>query len=172
MSPAKVTPVSTAVQDAFARFWAAYPPRADNPKKPALNVFAQLVADGADPEALIRAAAAFAAHVKSKGFDAKFTPHARTWLAQERFEEWMTTEVPASAQARASGPSPEHPLALLYPQIGAAAWASYVAPLVITVSFPGARIEAPTRTGLDRLRQNWGREIEALLGRVIWAVRS
>ncbi|WEK38656.1 MAG: hypothetical protein P0Y50_08830 [Candidatus Brevundimonas colombiensis] len=163
--------VPAAVQAAFDRFWAAYPPRRDNPKKPALKAFVQLVTDGAEPEALVRAAGAFAAHVKSKGFDAQFTPHARTWLAQERFEEWMTTEVPASAQ-RAAGPNPEHPLAPLYPQIGAAAWASYVAPLTITISFPGARIEAPTRTGLDRLRQNWGREIEAQLGRVMWAVRS
>jgi len=43
---------------------------------------------------------------------------------------------------------------------------------VITVSFPGARIEAPTRFALDRVRQSWGRDIEALLGRVLWAVRS
>jgi hypothetical protein len=172
MSPAKVLAPPLAVQDAFARFWAAYPPRADNPKKPALKVFAQLVEDGADPEGLIRAAAAFAFHVKAKGFDPKFTPHARTWLAQERFEEWMATEVPASAQARASGPNPEHPLARLYGRIGEAAWASYIAPLVITVSFPGARIEAPTRFALDRVRQNWGADIEAQLGRVLWAVRS
>lgn len=170
MSAAKVQAVPAEVQAAFNRFWAAYPARADNPKKPALKVFAQLVADGADAEALVRAAGAFAAHVKSKGFDPVFTPHARTWLAQERFEEW--TEVPASAQARASGPNPEHPLSPLYRQIGEAAWASYIAPLVITVIFPGARIEAPTRFALDRVRQNWGGDIEAQLGRVLWAVRS
>lgn len=169
MSRVKVKAVSEAVQAGFDRFWAAYPPRRDNPKKPALKVFVELVEAGADMEALVRAAGAFAAHVKSQGFDAKFTPHARTWLAQERFEEWATD---ALASAPATGPSPDHPLEPLYPQIGAAAWASYIDPLVITVIFPGARIEAPTRFALDRVRQNWGRDIEARLGRVLWAVRS
>jgi len=169
MTRAKTQPVPASVQAAFDRFWAAYPTRADNPKKPALKLFADLVAGGADAEALVRAAGAFAAHVKSQGFDPKFTPHARTWLAQERFEEWATD---ALVSAPATGPSPDHPLAALHGRIGDAAWASYIAPLVITVSFPGARIEAPTRFALDRVRQFWGRDIEALLGRVLWAVRS
>ncbi|MRL67853.1 hypothetical protein [Brevundimonas sp. SPF441] len=168
MTRAKVQPVPASVQAAFDRFWAAYPPRADNPKKPALKVFADLVAGGADAEALVRAAGTFAAHVKSQGFDPKFTPHARTWLAQERFEEWATD---ALVSAPATGPSPDHPLAALHGRIGDAAWASYIAPLVITVSFPGARVEARTRFALDRVRQSWGRDIETVLGRVLWAVR-
>ena len=168
MTRAKVQPVPASVQAAFDRFWAAYPPRADNPKKPAMKVFADLVAGGADAEALVRAAGAFAAHVKSQGFDPKITPHARTWLAQERFEEWATD---ALVSAPATGPSPDHPLAALHGRIGDAAWASYIAPLVITVSFPGARVEARTRFALDRVRQSWGRDIEAVLGRVMWAVR-
>ena len=81
MKKAKDKAVPAAVQAAFARFWSAYPPRADNPKKPALKVFAELIEAGADAEALRRAAGAFAVHVKSKGFDQVFTPHARTWLA-------------------------------------------------------------------------------------------
>lgn len=170
MTKAKVKPVPKAVQDAFARFWSAYPPRADNPKKPALKVFAQLVEEGADAEALIRAAGAFAVHVKSKGFDEVWTPHARTWLAQERFEEWMTADVPASA--RPVGPSPEHPLAALYPQIGAAAWASYIAPLVLAFDGEAVTITAPTRFGLDRVRRDWGRAIEGVLGAVTWTVRK
>ncbi len=169
MSRAKSRPVPAAVQAGFDRFWAAYPARRDNPKKPGLKVFADLVEAGADMEALVRAAGAFAAHVKAEGFDAKFTPHARTWLAQERFEEWTTDDL---ASAPATGPSPEHPLSPLHGRIGDAAWASYIAPLVITVSFPGARIEAPTRFALDRVRQSWGRDIEARLGRVLWAVRA
>ena len=169
MSPAKVQPVTKAVQEAFARFWAAYPPRRDNPKKPALKVFAQLVEDGADAEALVRAAGAFAVHVKSKGFDPMFTPHARTWLAQERFEEWMT-DAPASAPA--TGPSPDHPLAPLYPKVGDAAWASYFARLKVEIVEGQARVVAPTRFALDRVRQSWGRDIAALLGAVRWEVKS
>lgn len=168
MTRAKDQPVPASVQAVFDRFWAAYPARRDNPKKPALKVFADLVAGGADAEALVRAAGAFAAHVKSQGFDPKFTPHARTWLAQERFDEWATD---ALASAPATGPSPDHPLADLYGRIGAAAWASYIAPLVIAVSFPDVRVEAPTRFALDRVRQSWGRDIETVLGRVLWAVR-
>ena len=119
--------------------------RRDNPKKPALKVFAQLVENGADAEALVRAAGAFAVHVKSKGFDPMFTPHARTWLAQERFEEWMT-DAPASAPA--TGPSPDHPLAPLYPKVGDAAWASYFARLKVEIVEGQARVVAPTRFAL------------------------
>lgn len=170
MKKAKDKAVPAAVQAAFALFWAAYPPRADNPKKPALKAFADLVEAGVDAEALVRAAGAFAVHVKSKGFDPVFTPHARTWLAQERFEEWMTTDVPASA--RPVGPSPEHPLAALYPQIGPAAWASYIAPLVIERDGAGATVAAPTRFALDRVRREWGCAVEATLGVVTWTVRK
>lgn len=168
MSPArKDKPVTAAVQDAFARFWTAYPPRRDNPRKPALLVFAQLIQDGADAEAIIRAAASFASHVKAQGADPKWTPHARTWLAQERFDEWMTSDAPASAQ---TGPSPEHPLAALFDMVGRDRWASYFAGPVITHTDDGVTIAAPTAFALGRVRDGWGREIEALLGRVSWTV--
>ncbi|MFC5372867.1 hypothetical protein ACFPIF_09905 [Brevundimonas faecalis] len=169
MSPArKDKPVSAAVQEAFGRFWAAYPPRRDNPRKPALLAFAALVQEGADADAIIRAAAAFAAHVRTLGHDPKWTPHARTWLAQERFDEWLTSDAPASAQP--AGPSPEHPLAALYTVVGRDRWASYFAGLVITHTDDGVSVAAPTTFALGRVRDGWGRDIEALLGRVSWAV--
>lgn len=170
MSKAKDKTVSAAVQEAFARFWAAYPPRRDNPRKPALQAFAQLVEGGVDAEALIRAAAAFALHVRAQGFAPNWTPHARTWLAQERFEEWMTADAPASAPD--AGPNPEHPLAALCERIGRDRWTSYIAPLVITRTDAAAEVAAPTTFALRRVRDEWARDIEALLGPVSWTVRK
>ena len=49
-------PLPKTTLDAFERFWKAYPYRAENPKAPARVVFARLIKDGHDAEALIGAA--------------------------------------------------------------------------------------------------------------------
>lgn len=165
-------PPSQATQSAFERFWKAYPYRAENPKAPARVVFDRLLKEGVCPEALIAAAGRYAAFVAGEKIKSIFIPHARKWLNQRYFEDYMTDpDAPASAQA-ASGPSPDHPLAPLFDRIGAASWASYIAPLVIEPSDAGAEIAAPTRFALDRVRDTWGRDMEALLGgTVLWTVR-
>lgn len=166
----KDRPVPAEVQAAFDLFWAAYPRPLENPKKPALRVFADLVASGVDHEALVRAAGAYRAFVKANAIAPKFIPHARTWLNQGRHEDWMTADVPASAPD--AGPNPEHPLAALFDSVGPDRWASYFAPLAVNRTDNGVMVIALTRFALDRVRDGWGRDIEALLGPVTWAVRK
>lgn len=163
-------PIPAEVQEAFARFWAAYPERVDNPRKPALRVFADLVGAGVDAEVLVRAASAYRAHVKANATAQKFIPHARTWLNQDRYEEWMAADVPASAPD--AGPNPEHPLFPLFDMVGRDRWASYIAPLIVSHTADGVVIAAPTNFALSRVRDGWGRDIEAVLGPVSWTVRK
>lgn len=165
----KDRPIPAEVQAAFDLFWKAYPAPLENPRKPALRVFADLVASGADPMALVRAAGAYKAFVRTNAIAPKFIPHARTWLNQGRHEDWMTADVPASAPE--AGPSPEHPLAALFDSVGPDRWASYFAPLVIERDGDAVMVVALTKFALDRVRRDWGRDIEAALGPVSWAVR-
>lgn len=160
-------PVSRAVADAFDRFWKAYPYRAENPKSPARIVFARLVAEGEDAEALIAAAGRYARFAKAEGIKSVFIPHARKWLNQRYFEDYMEADVPASAP---EGPSPEHPLAFLYPEVGPGAWASYFAPLTWTMDGETHVFTARTKFALERLRRDWGRRIVTDLGPVQWLV--
>ena len=169
----KDRPVPAEVQAAFAVFWAAYPRPLENPRKPALRVFADLVASGADPEALARAAGAYQAFVRANAIAPKFIPHARTWLSQGRHEDYLTADAPASAHCadNGAGPSPEHPLAALFDSVGPDRRASYFAPLVISRDGDAVMVVALTKFALDRVRRDWGRDIEAVLGPVSWAVR-
>ena len=80
----------TGYDEGFLRFWAEYPSRgqAQNPKKPAHEVFCRLVAKGVDPETLISAAKAEAARQRTLGkIGTEFVPMAQTWLRQGRFED-------------------------------------------------------------------------------------
>jgi len=76
--------------DAFAQFWAAYPSRPGNPKKPAHEVWARLEKAGKLPEPglIVKAAQAYAAQVKAEKTEPRFVAHARTWLNQERWNEF------------------------------------------------------------------------------------
>lgn len=153
------------VQAAFGRFWAAYPVRQDNPKKAALAAFDGLVSRGVEAEALIRAADAYRAYVRASGMDPKFIPHARTWLSQERFEDYLTVpDAPVSAQAAAPGPNPEHPLSALHAEVGAAVWLSYFAPASIEIGENQAVVTAATRYACDKLERDFGQRIRAVLG--------
>lgn len=163
---------SKATVSAFERFWKAYPYRAENPKAPARVVFERLLKEGVCPEALIAAAGRYADFVAGEKIKSVFIPHARKWLNQRYFEDYMPDpDAPASAQTVASGPSPDHPLAPLFDRIVVAAWASYIAPLSIKPHGSESHVAAPTRFALDRVRDTWGREIEARLGAVVWTVR-
>lgn len=166
----KDRPIPAEVQAAFDLFWSAYPRPLENPRKPALRVFAELVASGADPVALVRAAGAYKAFVLANAIAPKFIPHARTWLNQGRHEDYLTADAPASAPD--AGPSPEHPLFPLFDNVGPDRWASYFAPLVIERDSDAVTVVALTKFALDRVRRDWGRDIEAVLGRVSWAVRK
>jgi len=155
--------------DAFDRFWKAYPYRAENPKAPARVVFARLLKEGVCPEALIAAAGRYARFVEEQKIKSIFIPHARKWLNQGYFEDFMTDpDVPASAPA---GPSPEHPLAALYTHVGEGPWASYFAPLTIEISEAGATLTAATHYARTKLERDYGDLIERALGPVTWKVR-
>lgn len=84
--------------DAFNRFWSAYPSRdGDNPRQPAEAAFRRAVADGADPEAMIAAARRYAAAVA--GREGRYICSAVRWLTERRFEgsKPVTTATPATA---------------------------------------------------------------------------
>lgn len=163
-------PVSKIRAASFDRFWSADPYRKENPKAPARLVFAKLLDEGEDAEALVAAASRYAAFCAAEKIKSTFIPHARKWLNQRYFEDYMTdADAPASAP---SGPNPEHPLATLYAVVGEGAWLSYFAPLAIDTSVSPARITAATRYALDKLQRDYGRQIEAVLGAVTWEVRS
>lgn len=155
--------------DAFDRFWAAYPYRAENPKAPARVVFARLLKEGVCAEALIAAAGRYASFISREKVKSIFIPHARKWLNQRYFEDYMTDpDAPASAP---EGPSPDHPLACLFAEVGEGPWLSYFAPLVIDQTLRPVRITAPHRFALERLTRDYGPRIVAVLGPVKWEVR-
>lgn len=71
--------------DPFERWWALYPDRPNNPKKPAKAKFAAALKKIGLEELLARTAAYAETR---KGEDPKFTPMASTWLNQERWENF------------------------------------------------------------------------------------
>lgn len=165
----KAPAVKPAVKAAFERMMAAYPARGDNPRTPALVAFARLVEEGEDPESLVRAARHFAQVMKAEKRDARMIPHTRTWLSQRRFDDYV--DAPASADT--GQPSPDHPLAFMFDEVGAAAWASYFAPLAIRQDADALVIETRTSFALEKIRRAWwDRQIEARLGPVTWRVAA
>ena len=71
----------------FEIFWSVYPKRlGSNPRKPAQEKFARLVASGIAPETLVRAAMQFAEQEK-KSIGTPYIPMASTWLNQARFAD-------------------------------------------------------------------------------------
>lgn len=156
--------VSPAVQTAFDALMKAYPARGDNPRAPALVVFARLIAEGDDAEMMVKAAGRFAAVLKAEAREARMIPHTRTWLSQRRFEDYLTDDQ-ASAP---TGPKPDHPLFWLAAEIGDAAWMSWIAPLTVEKGKwgydPCMVVRAPTLFALKRVQQDYGDMIRAQLG--------
>lgn len=91
-----IKPLPMALRDAFEAFWAAYPARRPNPRRAAETAFAAAVARGADPAALPRAAARYAAECRHRAIAEAYIPHARTWLAQERYADYPDPTEPAA----------------------------------------------------------------------------
>lgn len=161
-------PITPTVQAAFARFWAAYPPRRPNPSAPARQVFADLVKAGEDPEALIDAAGRFADLVRVERINSVFVPHARRWLAKREFEDFLTPDVPVSADI--DQPRPEHPLDWMRATMTAAAWSAWIERLAVETTDTGVIITAPTRFVRDRVIQDHGPAIRRQYGAVEWRI--
>jgi hypothetical protein len=81
----------------FDTFWQIYPSRRQhsNPKKPALAKFNAAVKTGTPPADIIRGAENYAAHVRQEETDPQFIPQAKTWLGQERWEQYQTAMPPS-----------------------------------------------------------------------------
>lgn len=161
--------VSSKVKAAFDRLMKAYPVRGDNPRTPALVVFARLVELGDDAEVIVAAAQRFAAVMKAEKRDARMIPHTRTWLSQRRFDDYAD----ALASADEGQPSPDHPLAFMVEQIGLSAWRSWLAPLSIDLTASPIMITTRTAFALSHLRKaGWTIQIEARLGDIDWRAAS
>lgn len=160
---------SAEVIEAFARFYAAYPWRAVNPRARALKAFNQLVTgEGMDPEALIAAAGEFAKVVKAQRIKTLFVPHAATWLNQRDFEDYLPSDAPASAGC--AQPTPEHPLDWMRDHMAEGPWTAWISRLVVVEVEGGVEITAPTAFVRDRVRNEHGRRLQQRYGAVTWLI--
>lgn len=73
------------LESEFEKFWAAYPKRPGNPRKPAMQKFMLVRKNGATFEAIMAGVTAYAEAMRGK--DAEFVAMARTWLYQERWKD-------------------------------------------------------------------------------------
>lgn len=86
------------IDELFRRFWSAYPKREGNPRKPAAERFERAVRKGADPEAIIRGANAYAAMLeRNDKAGTQFVALATTWLNQQR---WLDDYEPTAPPKR------------------------------------------------------------------------
>lgn len=78
-------------REAFDQFWHAYPKRPNNPKQPAWEEWQRLAKAGVlpSPAEMVDAAHRYGAYIRSERIEAKFVAHARTWLHQRRYEEYL-----------------------------------------------------------------------------------
>lgn len=88
--------------EAFDRFWIAYPKRhipSANPRKPAEKAFAGAIRRGAKPDDLVAAAKRYGAEMKTAGkAGTEFVCQARTWLNEDRWRD--TTGPPSGAKTQ------------------------------------------------------------------------
>lgn len=91
----------------FIEFWSAYPARRNDNKANALKAFKNAVERGADPEQLIRAAAAYAADPERQRDGGRYTKHASTFLNQDAWEGYVARSEPVSETV--SDPAAEIP---------------------------------------------------------------
>ncbi len=94
----------------FDAFWAAYPPRRPNPRAMAEKEFARLLRQGVDPALLVAAAQAYASECARKGVREDFVVHARTFLAQHRWRDYLPDPPKKPASPQPAAASPEHRL--------------------------------------------------------------
>jgi len=162
------------LRGAFAEFWAAYPPRSPNPRALAETAFAAAIRDGATPEQLVGAARGYAAEVRAKGIGEAFVVHARTFLAQRRFQDYAAT--PAEGGSGSAAPEPigavAEPDHAWWPafkgRVSAAEFRTWIMPLKLCGTAPApfdtAILEAPSRFHRDMVRERFAEPLKAALG--------
>jgi hypothetical protein len=156
----------------FEAFWAAYPTRKPNPRALAEVEYFAAVRAGAEPDALARAAAAYAAECTARGVGNDFIVHASTFLRQQRWRDYLpkgpTPEVEAKP-ARAL----THPLwPLVKGQLNEATFSVWLGQLVVeedgaerlVLRAPSAFVAAHVRAEFGGLLRQAarGRRVEVL----------
>ncbi|WP_431281637.1 DnaA N-terminal domain-containing protein [Humitalea sp. 24SJ18S-53] len=147
----------------FEAFWAAYPKRIPNPRAMAEAAFGRTVQGGAAPSDLVAAATGYAAECRRQGISNDFIVHARTFLGQARWIDYLPK--PKASASAATAVDPAHPLAALQPLFGAAEWRAWILPIEIASLTEGmsALLVAPSKFHRDRLRQQHAPALQAAL---------
>lgn len=85
----------------FTDFWGSYPRRLGaNPKAAAQKKYTALIKSGIDPERIVNSAKAYADECKTlRQIGTQFVAQARTWLNQERYNDYAPD--PSSAERNA-----------------------------------------------------------------------
>ena len=79
-------PEGAGASEGFDEFWQAFPQReGDNPEQPGLAAFRKAIAAGADPEAIIAGAKAYAS--ATAGRERRYIASAARWLSEERWRQ-------------------------------------------------------------------------------------
>jgi hypothetical protein len=154
----------------FEAFWAAYPKRVGtNPKKLAFRAWEKMRKQ-ASAEDLTRAATNFAAECAKLKTDPAFVPHARTWLHQERWTDYVGT--PTDTPPPDGEPMPElfHRLRARRPDLTEAVWKSWLAGLRFDQQPGRTTIAAPSEFIKNQCETRWGADLAVLLGRIDWRV--
>lgn len=145
----------------FLAFWQAYPHRPGNPKARAAHAFAELVAEGIEPSRLAQAAGRFAADCRRRGLAADYIPHARTWLAQRRYEDY---EAEADDERTASA----EPAGGLWPALQGlmtpAEYRSWIEPLSVEIDGDHATVTAPSKFAAQRIASQYDAVLRKALG--------
>jgi hypothetical protein len=149
----------------FEAFWKAYPPRSPNPRKLAEAAFVKTVVAGTSPADLVAAAGAYAAEVKRKGVAEDFIVHARTFLTQQRFADYVP-KPDAAPVAMDTTRAIEHPLwPAMASRIDARAFCRWIEPLAVVTHSEGeaALLQAPSRFHRDWVRQHYAVPLKTAL---------
>lgn len=162
----------------FADFWAAYPYRRPNPRALAEAAFAAAVKAGAKPADLVAAAVAYAAECKAKGVAEPFVVHARTFLAQRRFEDYLAPAPGGQVVAPGAVDEPVHPWWPAFRgRISPADFTRWIAPLVWEVETTdeafcteSVTLSAPSAFHRDYVRERYAEPLKAALRspRIYW----
>ncbi|WP_026872642.1 DnaA N-terminal domain-containing protein [Inquilinus limosus] len=147
----------------FDAFWAVYPARRPNPRERARKLFNALIKAGTvTAEELTAAARAYAAERRAAKADPKFNWMASTFLADERWRDYLAAEEAAEAP-----PTPGvHPFAGLVDRVGIKKWSTWFRPLRLERHGELHIIVAPTRFHADRVRADFEQLLRQLLGEI------
>lgn len=89
-----MSPRLTHAEEEFEAFWAAYPKRPGNPKLAAKKQWMALAKLGTLPSLslILSAVKAYKANCTASKTAPEYIAHARTWLSQQRWADWLPQE--------------------------------------------------------------------------------